>query len=231
MKKRSPDEVLRFTVAERVQHLMMMISMIVLALTGLSLRFHQTFWGSWLIRLEGGLAGRGWIHRAAAVVLIGVAVYHHFYVLLSPRGHRLLQDYLPRSGDLGRFLQGFRFSMGWRESRPDWGKFNLFQKLQYLGVVVGVTTMILTGFVLWLGPPVIALIPKWLLDLTLIVHGGEGLLIFILLFFWHMYNVHLSPGNFPMNWSWITGRISRTKCQEDHPAEFRRLLAEGELSE
>lgn len=219
----------RFTLSQRLQHIVLLTSLIVLALTGLSLMFYNTAWGRFMISLEGGLARRGLIHRWAAIVLITVTIYHRLYTLLTERGHSLLMAYLPRKGDWGKFIQTLRFNFGLDDNPPEWGRFTLFQKVQYLGVVVGVIVMIVTGIVLWLGPQAIALMPKWMVDLILVVHGSEGLLIFLILLFWHLYNVHLAPGNFPMNMSWLTGRITVEDLRNRYPAEYRRMQAEGDL--
>jgi cytochrome b subunit of formate dehydrogenase len=223
--------ILRFTLTERVQHIILLSSLIILVLTGLSLMFHNTGWGRFMISLEGGLAGRGLIHRLAALMLIGVSLYHYFYTLLSRHGHNLLMDFLPEKRDWGKFVKTFKFNLGMIDSPPEWSKFTFFQKLQYFGVVAGVIIMILTGIVLWLGPQAIALMPKWLVDLTLVVHGSEGLLIFLLLLFWHLYNVHLAPGNFPMNMSWLTGRISVDELRNRYPLEYKRMVERKELGE
>jgi formate dehydrogenase gamma subunit len=223
--------ILRFTLAERIQHVLLLCSLLVLVLTGLSLMFHDTAWGQFIIKLEGGLQARGLIHRWAAGVLIAIALYHHFSIVFTVRGQKLVRDFMLQRGDGKKVAQSLRYTSGRIPELPDWGKFTLFQKLQYFGVVLGVLTMILTGVILWLGPAAMGLLPKWLTDLTLLIHGREGLLIFLILLFWHLYNVHLAPGNFPMNMSWITGRISIQECRELHPAEYRRLVESGEIQE
>lgn len=223
--------VVRFTLSERVQHALLLTSLVVLALTGLSLMFHNTFLGRLMISLEGGLTGRSLIHRWAAGLLIAVTVYHYFYTLLSKRGHSLLADYLPQKGDWSKFIQTLQFNFGMTDKPPQWGKFTFFQKVQYFGVIAGVLVMIVSGIVLWLGPQAIALMPKWLVDLTLVIHSSEGLLIFLILLFWHLYNVHLAPGNFPMNMSWLTGRITLNELRAKYPAEYVRLQEKGELGE
>ena len=47
-------EVLRFTLNERLQHALLMVSTIVLLITGFSLLFHDLWIGRWLLWLEGG---------------------------------------------------------------------------------------------------------------------------------------------------------------------------------
>jgi len=71
--------------------------------------------------------------------------------------------------------------------------------------------------------------PKIVLDLAIIIHGYQGLLAFAVLFLWHLYNVHLHPSVFPMNPSWITGKVSAEWLREEHPLEYEKLKEEGLL--
>jgi len=69
--------------------------------------------------------------------------------------------------------------------------------------------------------------PKIVLDLAIIIHGYQGLLAFAVLFLWHLYNVHLHPSVFPMNPSWITGKVSAEWLREEHPLEYEKLKGKG----
>jgi len=64
-------------------------------------------------------------------------------------------------------------------------------------------------------------------DVTAIVHGYEGLILFLLLFGWHLYIVHLSPGNFPMQRTFLTGRIDRARMWREHRREHRELFGDA----
>jgi cytochrome b subunit of formate dehydrogenase len=94
------------------------------------------------------------------------------------------------------------------------------QKLQYWGAGIGSLMMIATGFVLWFHTQAMAVVPKWVVDVTTIVHGYEGLILFLLLFGWHLYIVHLSPGNFPMQRTFLTGRITAGRLWREHRLEY-----------
>ena len=73
-------------------------------------------------------------------------------------------------------------------------------------------------------------LPKVVLDLTIIIHGYQGLLAFVILLFWHLYIVHLHPSVFPMNSAWLTGRVDEEWLRQEHPLEYERLKGEGKLS-
>lgn len=223
MKTTDIREIERFTLNERIQHVVLFASLIVLAVTGLALRYHGTWFGAFLIRIEGGVQARGWIHRAAAIVLMALSVYHALYVIFTERGHGELMRIAPRVRDLGDFAAALLWSLGLSTRAPRYDKFGLVEKTQYWGAILGSLIMIVTGLALWFSTQSMAILPKWAVDSIAIVHGSEGLLIFLVLFLWHMYIVHLNPRHFPMSRTWITGRIPIERLREEHPLEYERV--------
>jgi len=91
-------------------------------------------------------------------------------------------------------------------------------------VVAGSMSMIVTGFILWFENQSMAVLPKWIIDITKVIHGYEGTLLFILLFLWHIYNVHFNPTVFPMDMSWLSGKISLKELKKRHPIEYERIV-------
>lgn len=223
------NEVLRFTLNERVQHALLMVSTLVLLITGFSLLFHDLWIGRWLLWLEGGIEGRGRIHRWAAVVLMGVCGYHFLYILFTERGHGQFMHMRPRRQDVRDLIQVIRLNLGRGKERPAFDRFDYRQKFQYYAFFVAGATMILSGLGLWFATETMAVMPKWMFDLLAVLHGQESVVIFLLLFVWHLYDVHLRPDVFPMDWSWITGRISVRQLKERHRAEYERLRRAGTI--
>ncbi len=213
----------------RVQHILLMASLLVLALTGFALMYHESWLGRLLIGLEGGVINRGIFHRTAAVVLMAQLVYHAFYMLLSREGKRELDLFFIRKQDLHDFLQALRFNVGIERDYPRFGKYGYKEKLQYWGATVGVFLISLTGIILWAENFSMKLLPKFVLDLTLVIHGYQGLLAFVILLFWHLYIVHLHPSVFPMNGAWLTGKVDAEWLREEHPGEYDKLKGEGVL--
>jgi len=199
-----------------------------LLVTGLSLAFQQTWLGKFVIQLEGGFQARGRLHNFFAFILIALTVFHAFYVTFSDKGHREISHLKYRKKDIKDFVQSLKYGLGISKQKPSFGRYNLSQKFQYWGVVLGSSIMIITGLILLLKVWNAAMIvPKWLWDITNVVHSYEGLLIFLVLFMWHIYDVHLSPGIFPMSRVWISGRISKNELKEKHPEEYEELFGSG----
>lgn len=228
MQKKTNDEyIIRFNLIERLQHIVLFVSLIMLLLTGLSLAYYNSWFGRFMISLEGGLEGRGKLHNFFAFVLIALGIFHAFYITFSDKGHSEISLIKFRKGDFKKLIAGFKYNFGLSKEKPSFGRYNLVQKFQYWGVILGCAIMIVTGIVLLLKVWDIAMIfPKWLWDITNIVHSYEGMLIFLVLFLWHIYDVHLSPGVFPMSRIWLTGRIRKEELKKEHPEEYKELFPE-----
>jgi len=221
--------VARMSFLFRVQHFLLMVSLLVLALTGFALMYHESWLGQFLIRLEGGVINRGIFHRTAAVVLMAQLVYHAFYMLFSREGKRELDLLFLRKRDFHDFLQALRFNLGIGKEYPRFGKYGYKEKFQYWGATIGVVLISATGIILWAETFSMKLLPKFVLDLTLVIHGYQGLLAFVILLFWHLYIVHLHPSVFPMNDAWLTGKVDAEWLKEEHPGEYDKLKGEGVL--
>lgn len=217
-------KVRRFTAVELAQHWALLVTLTVLAVTGLALFAHGTWLGRTLIALEGGMETRGLIHRVFAVVLMLIVAWHFLYVVFTERGHRQLMAMLPAKSDVAATAALIAYYLGRRTQPPPFGRFTPLQKLQYWGAGLGSLAMVATGFVLWFHTQAMAVMPKWVIDVTTIVHGYEGLILFLLLFGWHLYIVHLSPGNFPMQSTFLTGTITAERLFREHRLEYEELF-------
>jgi len=222
-------KVIRLSLLFRLQHMMLMLLLLVLAVTGFALMYHENSLAQWIIRLEGGVHNRGIVHRVAAILLMANLMYHIFYMLFSREGKQELRQLFLTKRDLDDVLQSLRYNLGTAKEYPRFGRYGYKEKFQYWGATVGVLLIASTGFMLWAEEFSMLFFPKFILDLALIIHGYQGLMGFVLLFLWHLYNVHLHPSVFPMNPSWITGKVSAEWLREEHPLEYEKLKEEGLL--
>jgi cytochrome b subunit of formate dehydrogenase len=210
----------RMPLHARIQHLLTIISVGTLMMTGLPLRYPNIGWLETILTFPGSFALRAWLHRAAAVLLIVLSVYHIFYVLCSPTGHRDFMALLPTRQDGRDFIRTMKYYFGLAPDRPLFGRFSYVEKFEYLAIVWGSIVMILTGFILWFMVAAMMVLPKWAWDIARAMHGYEALLAFIAIIVWHFYCVHFNPSVFPMSKVWLTGKITLHQMKEEHPLEY-----------
>lgn len=79
MKNNDEKTFLRLNIIFRIQHILLLVSSLVLAITGLALLWHTTEMGRLLIDFGGGYEKRALIHRIAAIVLIIDGIWHISY--------------------------------------------------------------------------------------------------------------------------------------------------------
>jgi len=219
----------RFSTAFRLQHFLLLSSFIVLTVTGLALRFHESWFGKFMINLEGGVIARGYIHRLAAVVLVLVAVIHFFYVLFTKKGHEEFLLLLPKAKDFSDAILHAKYNLGLSPDPPRFDKYAPKEKFSYWAVVAGSGLMIITGLVLWFEAQAMLVLPKWIFDVAYITHSFQGVVIAAAIILWHLYNVHLNPKKFPMSKTWLDGKISLDEMKQEHPLEYEREYQKQEV--
>lgn len=219
--KRSPDRVVpRMEKSERVQHFILLSSFILLALTGFALKFPD----SWLALLFGADEGiRRWLHRIAGVLLLGLGLYHIFYVMLTARGRRLVRDLAPARQDLKQLAGNAQFLVGRAGKPPKFARFGYIEKVEYWAVVWGTIIMGVTGLMIWLKMPVTQWLPRWAIEVATTVHYYEAILACLSIVVWHFYHVILAPGTYPMNWAWWDGKVTREWYEEEHGLDTATL--------
>jgi len=219
--------VLRMTVSERLQHGLLAVSFFTLAFTGFALKFPEAWPFAWLARLERGYAWRSVIHRGAAVAMVASSLWHLGY-LFGARGRRLVRDLLPGPADAVQALQNVAYLAGLRRTPPAFERFGYIEKVEYWALIWGTLVMSVTGFVLWFENQSLRWLDKWVLDLATLVHYYEAWLAFLAIVVWHLYQNIANPDVYPMNWTWLHGRISEEQLRHEHAAEWARLVAEEE---
>ncbi len=222
-------EFVRLTLNQRIQHWLLITCFITLMVTGLPLTTPTSAVARRLVVFLGGMGARAIIHRTTAVVLILLVCYHLLYVLFSRRGYREFWELTPGLQDGRDVLRMLRFYLGLSPVPARFGRYNFIEKFEYLAVGWGSVVMISTGILLWAPGLALSVVPKWVMDAALIVHGWEAILAFLAIIIWHMYNVHFNASVFPMSPVWLTGKISLHELRENHPLEYDRLLLGGRL--
>ncbi len=188
---------------QRWQHGVLAVSFIVLAWSGFALKFPDS-WAAWL--LGGDETIRRWSHRGAALILVGLGVYHLAYLALTARGRVWLREFLPRGADWQELRERVRHLLGRApEPRPA-HRFGYVEKFEYWAVIWGTCIMAVTGFVLWFPVAVSRWVPRWVVEVALTIHYYEAILACLAIVVWHFYHVIFDPGVYPINWAFWTGR-------------------------
>ncbi len=212
----------RFTTGMTIGHLVLTITFITLALSGFALRYPETWWAQLLFHGETGLAARGIVHRAAAVVLTGIAVVNGCFLLFTRSGRKELACLMMRFGDLKDAFRNVAYMIGLRQEPPKFDRYSYIEKFEYWGMWWGTLLMIFTGFSMWFVNIFLKYLPKIALDVIALIHFYEAWLAVLTIVVWHLYYMIFDPQTYPMNWSWITGRITIEDFKERHPLEYER---------
>lgn len=215
--------ILRFSRNWRIQHFLLLISVILLILSGIALKFYNSWFGKLMIFLEGGFEARGALHRFSAVLLIITAFYHLIYIIFTKEGRKEFKSLLFRKNDFSDYIGTIMYNLGKREKKPKIGRYGFREKLQYWIFFIFVFLMIVTGAVMWWHNYFFVFLPKWVFDLVYGIHGWGGTLILIFIVFWHLYEIHLTPPNFPINMSFWDGYVSEEWLKEEHPLEYEEI--------
>lgn len=226
----------RYSIHIRIQHLLIFSSFLLLAFTGLPVHYFEAFWAAPFNRALGGIEVTRVIHRTLAAVMIFAMVYHLLTLAigtllrLRAGSFEWCRTVLPAWKDLRDFRDDAAYFAGHRAERPEMDKFMYKQKLHYFAAGFGNGVMVLSGSSFLFPEVWAAVLPAASVghfqSLMRLSHPHEALLALLVIAFWHWYNVHLAPGRFPMQWTFLSGRITREHQIEEHFLEYLRNLVD-----
>lgn len=216
----------RMTAHERLQHATLVISFVLLVITGFMLRFPEAWWVAGIRNVSvRAFEWRGLIHRVAGVVLLAGGAWHIAYLAFTRPGRSLFFDLLPRWRDVTDPWKVLRYNVGLSATKPAFPRFSYIEKAEYWALVWGTLLMGVTGAILWFDNTSMGLITKLGFDISRTIHFYEAILATLAIIVWHFYFVIFNPDVYPMNLAWLTGRMSEEELHEEHPLELARLKA------
>jgi thiosulfate reductase cytochrome b subunit len=187
-----------------------------------------------MISVFGGADAARLIHRVAAALMVIASVYHLGTIIggslhrITKKRFDIRRTQIPRMKDLQDLIHDIRYFLGKEPQRPKMEKFMYKQKLHYLAILWGSFVLIAAGSTL-LFPEAMAMIwpnPEFAQDFARLMHADEAIMAITVVVFWHWSNVHLVPGRFPLQWTFITGKITREHQIEEHFLEYINNLKE-----
>ncbi len=209
-----PDED-RMTVNERWQHALLALAFIGLAYTGFGHRYPDALFNSLFFRGAAGAELRALLHRVFAGLFMGLAVYHAGWLVLLKHGRGRLMALLPALDDLRDMIQLIRYNLFKTGEPPHFKHYSYMEKMEYWALVWGSFVMIVTGCVVWFREWTLAYLPKWVIDLALLIHFMEAILACLAIIVWHFYWSVFDPAVYPMNWAWLTGKVAPPRAEKE----------------
>jgi thiosulfate reductase cytochrome b subunit len=211
------------------------LSFLLLAATGLPLKFAAAPWAPGLMELLGGAQTAGWLHRVAAIVTFGYFAFHIGGLLYAKFvggdkasylwGWRSMTPQLKDVQDLWANLKYFLY-LG---PRPKLDRWAYWEKFDYLAVFWGVAMIGVSGLALWFPGFFTQFLPGWALNAAYVIHSDEALLATGFIFLFHFFHTHLRPESFPLDPVVFTGSQPLERLKDERPLEYERLVRSGEL--
>lgn len=220
------ETVVRFSKKQRIEHLIVMILFTVLAVTGFPQKFYETRWAGMVVNAIGGLDRVRYLHRMAGLLFSVTTVFHVMAVTLLALMRKVGLSMVPTRQDFLDAVQQIRWYLGLAREPAKFDRYDYRQKFEYWGMLIGSLVMVVTGLILYLPIPFTRVFPGELIPVARVAHSNEGLMAFLVVITWHIYNAHLSPDVFPFDTTIFTGRISEERMHHEHPLELARLTGE-----
>jgi formate dehydrogenase subunit gamma len=240
--KKKPDDsgqkkYLRFGLNFRIQHIVLMISTVMLIISGLPLKFYTTGWAKATMSILGGTEGARKIHHLSALILIAVGLYHLGYIAFTKIGRKDFKELIPTKKDFNDFGMQIKYFFNKTKVKPRFGRFSYIEKFDYWAVYWGFVIMIGSGIVMWMfqgkfnplgfGQIDISftsgIINNYVHAISREAHSDEALLATLAIIVWHFYNVHFNPDKFPGNKVWFTGTMTKEEMEKEHSLELEEI--------
>lgn len=243
------EQYVRFRPKDRFLHGLLIISFLLLVITGMPLKFFDAQWAKWLFHLMGGQNVLAVLHRAGALIMVFCFTVHVSDVLYhfsagwrkfkNPETGRISlrrilhvitgpDSPMPNLQDLKDIVAHNKWFLG-KGKKPQFDHWTYWEKFDYLAVFWGVAFIGMSGLIMWFPEFFTRFLPGWIINVAHIVHSDEALLAAGFIFTFHFFNVHFRPEKFPMDPVIFSGRISKSELVHERERLWKRWLAEGEL--
>jgi cytochrome b subunit of formate dehydrogenase len=233
----------RFSVNQRIQHIILALTVIVLILTGMPLKFYDAPWAISLYGMFGGIQAAPIVHKVVGSVMLILFVYHIGYLAYVIRKYQYLplklkegmttikffkllanQPLIPNMKDARDIRDLLKYLLFLTDKRPDGANFTWKEKFDYWAPFWGIIIIGGSGLIMWNKVLATILIPGGAINFSLIAHSDEALLAALFLLIWHWYNVHFSLTVFPMGTVFLTGYLSEEIMVEEHYEAYVEIM-------
>ncbi len=231
----------RFEGFHRALHVVVIVSFLGLALTGLPLKYSGQAWAKRLASALGGFQSTSFWHRVCALMTVSYFIAHLVWLIrkiyqcrrANMRWREILlgpDSPIPNGRDLKDLWGMFRWFFGLGK-RPTFERWTYWEKFDYWAVFWGVAIIGCSGLLLWFPEFFCRFLPGQVLNIAKVIHSEEALLATGFIFTIHFFNTHLRAEKFPMDMSMLTGLVTEEELEEERPDLVRRLRKSGGLEQ
>ncbi len=229
----------RFSLVQRMQHVVLFTTLIILSLTGFPLRYYDQTWAKPLYEFFGGIEVAPYIHRITGLVLLALFLFHTgywIYLFFKNRVGRLMREdkvtvgnvikeffsmeMIPNKKDGKDLVDMFKYLLYFTNRPPRYDRISWKEKFDYFAPYWGIPILGPAGVALWFRDEITHFVPGIVLNAFYIMHTDEALLAALFLFFVHWYNVHYQPEKFPLGTVFLTGYLPEADMIHEHYAEY-----------
>jgi len=239
----------RFSPFERMLHIMVVTSFLLLVITGMPLKFHYTGWAREIFRVLGGASVARTLHHFAAIITFlyfGLHLTERIRTCWRGRGNLLNPEtgrfqikrlfsilfgpdsLIPNRSDWQEFIAHQKWFFG-KGPRPQFERWTYWEKFDYLAVFWGVAMIGASGLIMWFPLFFTRFMPGWVINISMIIHSDEALLAAGFIFTFHFFNTHFRIEKFPMDTVIFSGRISKAEMLHERKRWYDRLVATRQL--
>ena len=223
--------VVRFTLNEVAQHFILTAAFVALVITGFALRFPDTWWTQGLTFMGMTEPVRRDIHRIAGVLLILVSAYHAWSLVATRRGRTEIRALSPSWTDVRDLWINLRYHTFRSTKSARFGRYDYMQKAEYWALVWGIIIMAITGLILWFPTLASRILPGVWIPAAQTIHYYEAWLATLAILVWHFFFVIFHPEEYPMSWTWLTGKMTRESAKHHHSRWYEEEVMAGEREE
>jgi formate dehydrogenase subunit gamma len=213
----------RFNISQRWEHTLLLLSGLVLLLTGLPQKYREFSISQDLLSTPDRVELIRQIHHIAAIVLAVEAVYHLGLIIYLMAKRRLPGDLLPTWQDVRDAGHMIQYLLFMRIDKPKFGRYNFEQKVTYWFIFFGILIMGISGFIIWFPVQFTQFLPGGAVPAAKLAHSTESIVAAVFIVVWHVYHVHVERTNLSM----FTGRLSEDEMRTFHQKEYERLTGQA----
>lgn len=210
----------RFDLSHRIEHLVAVLAVAALLVTGLPQKFAGWEVSATIIGWLGGINQARLLHRIAALALMAEATFHVLGTAYRFAVLRLPPHILLLVRDFRNLWQAIRFRLGRADEPPDMGRFTTHEKLLYWMVAWSVLILSATGLILWKPVVITRLLPGEIIPAAKAAHGSEALLLALVAVIWHAWHTLIRQRNLSI----VTGSIAEETMLTEHPLEWDAIM-------